>query len=35
MLEQLGSLVYIGVIAAALVSYGVARGRKERNPEKH
>jgi hypothetical protein len=35
MLEQLGPLVYIAVIAAALVGYAVVRGRKERKPEKH
>ncbi len=35
MLEQLGPIVYIAVIAAALVGYSVALGRKERNSEKH
>ena len=35
MLEQLPTLVYIAVIAAALVGFAIALGRKERNPEKH
>jgi len=34
MLEQLPTLVYIAVIAAALVGFAIALGRKERNPEK-
>jgi hypothetical protein len=35
MWEQLSPVVYIAVIAAALVGYAVVRGRKERNIEKH
>jgi uncharacterized membrane protein len=33
LLESLGPLIYIAVIAAALVGFAVALGRRERNPD--
>jgi hypothetical protein len=33
--ESIGPMIYILVLAAALVCLGIALGRRERDPEKH
>ena len=34
MLDQIGPVIYVAVLAGLLVVVGVLLGRKERNPEK-